>query len=106
MNTTTPSIPDVGIAHIYIQACLAGDSIQSDPMPHWVTSRQQLYYISVSTVVNEASTYYLKYIALTASSMPYNSLVMADSKKIKIRNRKMKQSGSKRYELILGLRNQ
>jgi len=49
-----------GVAYVYIQACLSGDSLQSDPMPHWVTSRQQLHYISVSTVVNEASTYYLK----------------------------------------------
>lgn len=37
-----------------------------------------------SNRINEASTYYLKYIALTASSMPNNSLVIADFKKLRL----------------------
>lgn len=38
----------------------------------------------LSNRINEASTYYLKYIVLPASSMPYNSLVMDDFKKLRL----------------------
>ena len=75
---TILSIPNMRCCSRPYPACLAGDAPQSELMPHWVTSRQQLHYISVSIMINEASTYHLKYIAFTASSMPSNSLVMVD----------------------------
>lgn len=42
-----------GAAHIYIQAHPAGSSLQSQPMPHMVTSRQQPHCIYASTAVKQ-----------------------------------------------------
>lgn len=52
----------------------------------WLGSSSSTLFLfrPLSHRINEASTYYLKYIVLTAGSMPYNSLVMADFKTLRL----------------------